>query len=80
MPAAGAIDGRINLVRAIGRPPGSWPAADQPTAAGFDARAEIACSTPRGFGSSEMLAVDPALFKELSTKPAAAANMPAVNE
>ena len=53
---------------------------DQPTAAGIDARAEIACSTPRGFGSSEMLAVDPALFKELSTKPEAAANMPAVNE
>jgi hypothetical protein len=52
----------------------------KPTAAGIDARAEIACSTPRGFGSSEMLAVDPALFKELSTKPAAAANMPAVNE
>jgi hypothetical protein len=52
----------------------------QQTATGMDARAEIACSTPGGFCSSEMLAVDPALFKELSTTPAAAAKMPAVIE
>ena len=52
----------------------------QQTATGINARAEIACSTPRGFCSSVMLAVDPALFKELSATPAATAKMPTVNE